>query len=662
MEKDLFEALNSVYTFQVTGQDNGVNTSWVFDNGTQKLGLKMAAIKPGALKKYKPAERVAQFFLFRVTDTGKTGGAPKTIFKPLQTVSTIAHIISLQASENKLNAFVIRFPKGMDGEGLIGLMQRVANKVGSIRFEQQGYYTFEGLQYGYALFVRSGRNIDSFFGKEWTKYTNHQDVLEYASTFNHVNVKLDKLQQKAELLSGIVRSLDKQNTRIGVPAKLDISTIAGGNDIPDNIADFNASEPSIYNRKTQKSFDNVDSDVDEVKPQSEYDRLEAMFGYVLRGASEKYVQGKGYELEQDPQQAEWQRKFEDKKITAETIATGESLEFIREWLTEGFMNNWITEYRKDGKILIDQAVSDACYGYIDNISKKVIRNYKKLESKYIKPSDRDIVIKYTGSEFSDINNALLHGLELENNVSNIKKMDTAFENSGRILPKDVILYRGMSMPSSLFLETIKGKAFHFRTFVSTSFSPRTGLLGFVNTISNSSKENSVHYNMSGIQKAVDNEEIVDDKKTVSVGMVIRDAYKVPVLIPGTVSSYETECEVILSRGTTMKVTDVFVSKDEYKDVAGTLSMSVMGLNEIKLNEVYDGDHFVKTGEIRKMSFSMFVESRKASKKTKERNYNEFYTLAAKGYSRNIKNKILSRKEKEEELRIQQKFGGELISE
>lgn len=661
MELELIEALNTVYSYQVVGQDNGVDTSWVFDNGTQKLGLKMAAIKPGTLKKYKPAERVAQFFLFRVSDTGKTGGAPKTIFKPLQTVSTIAHIISIQAQENKINAFVVRFPKDMDGERLIGLMQRVANKVGGIRFEQQGFYSFEGLAYGYALFTRAGRSIESFFGKEWDKYVAHKDVIEYAATFNHEKVNLDKLEKKARIISGITRSLDSQNIRLGVPAKLDIKTVAGGNDIPEEVADFQSTTKTVYQSK--KSISDYESvSLDDINPEAEHDSLESIFSYNLSGISTQWGMNDEKDVVQDPAQEAWQKSFEQKQITAESIAKGESLEFIRDWLIEGYVNNWITGYTEDGKFNIDRAMADACYGYVINLSKKVVSKYTEIDKEYVKASDRTIVGRYTASDFTDMNNALLLGMDIEENKGLIHDMDKAFENSGRRIPEGTILYRGMRMNKKLLVETLKGKAFHFRTYVSTSLSPNTGLIAFENPISTIAKPSSVAYSSDNVASEIEDDRTIHPVLGFTVSMIIRDGHKVPVIIPGKVSQYNNECEVILSRGTTMRVTDSNIVKDKHDDVAGILSMSVLGADEIKLNETYDGDHLVKTGEVRKLSFSAFAESRKSVKKSKERNYSDFIAYAASGYRNKTSGKILSQREKDERDRISRKFGGELLTD
>lgn len=677
MNQELFEALNTVYTYQVVGQDNGVNTSWVFDNGTQKLGMKMAAIKPGALKKYKPAERVAQFFLFRVSDTGKTGGAPKTIFKPFQTVSTIANIIATQSAENRINAFVVRFPKEMDGEGLMGLMQRVANKVSPVKYEQKGFYHFDGLQFSYGLFVRQGKEIESFFGKEWSKYIVHKDVLEYAASFKLNTVKIEKMQQRAEAISGVVRALDAQNIRVGIPPKLDITTIAGGNDIPEDVAEFQMKNKTVYSK--QKS-------ISDVKPVDAEDTV------VLKVDATRFVKdlpGVTVDLDADGNvdefQQTWINDFSYKEITVQDIANGNALEFIENWVASGILNGYLTlsaAKGNDRKQQFANLVSDICARYVNVISSHAQAKYYTYGTKYINPKDSAIVNTYTSAKYREINGFLLNGEYGTGptmlNKDRVKLLDEAFDRSGVRLPEGVVLYRGMRMTPTIAKQVVKGKVFHFRTFVSCSLRPNISLYAFgadiSKTIQGRANTNTFMFSPEEkgnikIRNLVSDEDISAELnnenatiQSINIAMIVNDAHKVPVIIPGDVSDFSSECEVVLSRGTTMKINDmIMVVERRFTDsnhFYGTMDMSVMGPEEVKLNEVYDGDHFMETGELKKMSFSSFMESKKTPKKTDSRNRIEFMNQAL--ISRRNEERVYTAKEKEDLQRLRDKFGGELL--
>lgn len=689
MNLELFEALNTVYTYQVAGQDNGVNTSWVFDNGTQKLGLKMSAIKPGALKKYKPAERIAQFFLFRVSDTGKTGGAPKTIFKPLQTISTLAHILAVQCEENRLNGFVVRFPKEMDGSNLINLMQRVLNKTSKIKYEQKGFYTFDGLQYGYAMFVRQGRDVnETLFGNIWSKYLVHQDVLEYAASFTMNSVELKKVQKKAELVSGIVRALDSQNIRMGIPAKIDFTEIAGGRDTPESVAAFTKDNKTVYH-----SDKNIDAYAEFDEP---YDTLTTFDSSISdmfsRSDRVRNTQYDDTTFEPDAAQEEWRQKFARERITAASIANGSALDFIEEWTAEGIANDWIIPFQKHGEADMGPTVASIAKAYIDAISYRIANHYELTEKSYVNgQANREAVSGYTGLDYVQMNAILLHGINNEDDADQsamrkIVALDKAFEETGVILPKGIDLYRGMMMDVDVLLDTMKGKAFHFRTFISTSLRPNMSLYAFsgdlFKVIQNKfgdsyDKENDIPIRARGYDSTQDfeadleknyNPNDVNANKVASkayMSMIIHDAHKVPVIVPGYTSQYPKECEVILSRGTTMRLNDANITRDKEEygmfTIHGVLDMSILGSNEVKLNEVYDGDHFMETGQLKKMGFSSFAEARKVKKATPAENITKFFSKALTAQSRHNGNTILTRKEREEQARLVSKFGGQLLT-
>ncbi|WNL62984.1 hypothetical protein [Citrobacter phage Ci1] len=689
MNLELFEALNTVYTYQTVGQDNGVDTSWVFDNGTQKLGMKMAAIKPGALKKFKPAERIAQFFLFRVSETGKTGGAPKTIFKPLQTISTLANILSIQCAENKLNAFVVRFPKEMDGDSLIGLMQRVLNRTSKIKYEQKGFYTFDGMQYSYAIFVKQGKDVtETVFGNVWNKYLVHQDVLEYAASFTMSSVELKKVQKKAEMVSGIVRALDAQNIRMGIPPKVNIVDIAGGRDTPDSVADFNKTNKTVYqDDKHIDAYSEFDEDYSDVITMD--GTIADMFSRSDRIRNTQYDDTT---FEPDAEQENWRKKFSTKRITSSDIANGSALEFIEEWVSEGIANDWIIPFVKHGDVDMGPTVASITKSYIDAISYRVIDRYESMTKRYVNGVENQIAVaEYTGTAYIDMNKVLLHGIDLNDSTDSsaarrIKALDEAFKTTGVVIPKGIDLYRGMLMDTEVLIDTMKGKAFHFRTFISTSLRPNLSLYAFngdlFNVVKNTfgdsydnennisiraRKYGSVDELESDIKRDYNGEDPSKNKvgSKAYMSMIIHDAHKVPVIVPGMDSQYSKECEVILSRGTTMRLNDANITRDKEEygmyTLYGVLDMSILGSNEVKLNEVYDGDHFVETGELKKMGFSDFMESRRPKKATSAENATKFFTKAIAAQCRENSNKILTRSEKEERARLVSKFGGQLLT-
>lgn len=657
---ELFEALNTTYTYQTVGEDNGVDTSWVFDNGTQKLGVKMAAIKPGALKKYKPSERVAQFFLFRVTDTGKTGGAPKQIFKPFQSISTLSRIIAAQCDEHKLNAFVVRFPKDMKGDDLINLMQRVANKVSKIKYEQKGFYSFDGLQFSYGLFVRQGRDIDSYFGKEWSKYLVHQDVLEYAASFAMTSVQppIKKMQAAGEAISGLVRNLDKQNIRMGIPHKIVITNIAGGDDIPAKVEILSKESPNVYQKEPSGKVKEIDTK--EFKHTTQSGLLD-MFSHRIVGMKLDYDETT---FDQTDAQASWERRFKDQQVNPAHIANGEAFEFLEEWLSEGLVNGWINKNHyttKDGSVDMNGLLADAARGYIDEMSSIAFDNYRKIGT-YVKQEDADAVRLYTSNFYKSINTGLLTGQMSGEAKGTIVALDNAFRNSGVRIPTDMLLYRGMRIDTDLSKKVLKGKAFYFRPYVSTSLRPNIGMFSFNADFHSFLKHSRESGTMDTDQTLDRIEKIYDDLEPyIPVTMVLSGGYKVPVIIPGEVGEYQQECEVILSRGTTARINNAKFSEGKYGDyhqIYGVLDMEIMGADEVQMHEQYDGDHFIATGELKKMDFMSFMEAKRKPKKSASDNRIDFMSAAIQSPRAN--KKIMTKKEKETAQRIRDKFFNDLM--
>ena len=90
---------------------------------------------------------------------------------------------------------------------------------------------------------------------------------------------------------------------------------------------------------------------------------------------------------------------------------------------------------------------------------------------------------------------------------------------------------------------------------------------------------------------------------------------VPVIVPGTVHKFPSEVEVILPRGVTLKIESIkLVNENISNDAFVHWQTSVVSPKDISVNEVYDGDLFLKTGEMKLMSFGQFNEAKAVVKK------------------------------------------------
>jgi hypothetical protein len=271
--------------------------------------------------------------------------------------------------------------------------------------------------------------------------------------------------------------------------------------------------------------------------------------------------------------------------------------------------------------------------------------------------------KYCGLSFETVNRFLLNGeLRAEQNEIEdiIKTMDRAFTESASIVPKDTVVYRSMAFPDWMFIETLEDKVFHFRTYVSTSLSPYVGL-----TFAGAGLKPVV-----GCSYIDDPEEISTEPMNtkISTSMAIRDIHTVPVIIPGKISNSPRECELILPRGTTIRLNKVAIGRGAVymtrKIDSAIMDCSVVDPSELSESvEIFDGDELFKTGRLveYKGGFTGFVrgvEIMNEQKKPKGDIANEIRMYQISNLARKAG---LKGKEKDDDEQSDAKFSSDLFS-
>ncbi|QHJ75743.1 RNA polymerase ADP-ribosylase [Acinetobacter phage vB_AbaM_PhT2] len=223
--------------------------------------------------------------------------------------------------------------------------------------------------------------------------------------------------------------------------------------------------------------------------------------------------------------------------------------------------------------------------------------------------------EYTGSEFSDINDYLLGKHDPYPGIENIiDDLDAAFKN-GTTLERGTILYRGQSVKFGQMKSIMDTKMLYFKNFVSTSLYPviyggfgnatvsidpgaqdETNLTG-----SDLAKSSAYH---SAYKELIQANTIEDIDAPLTAALIIKGADKINVIVPGEHSFYPDECEVILPRGTILKVNKVVGEVNDNETTYGAVLMetTVVGPEQIDENEdVYDGDLFLTEGKLEKIS-------------------------------------------------------------
>ncbi|AHY25449.1 ADP-ribosylase [Serratia phage PS2] len=227
------------------------------------------------------------------------------------------------------------------------------------------------------------------------------------------------------------------------------------------------------------------------------------------------------------------------------------------------------------------------------------------------------VSAYTTSWYDSVNSALQGYGAIQFQEKHIAQMDKAFDYGTKLEP-GTTLWRGMQMSESVWESSIESKLFYFANYVSCSFYP---IIFSENGFGGVSKQLSkMSHNKT---KDIDAGDAVPDLyiggSKVRVGFAISGAEKVKVVVPGPLSEYPEEGEVILPRGTTIafnKIHHGTATRDAHKHSA-IIEATVMAPEELTEGaEIYDGDALLETGKLVKLGgFSQFLtESVKVSDK------------------------------------------------
>ncbi|ADG60104.1 Alt-like RNA polymerase ADP-ribosyltransferase [Acinetobacter phage Acj9] len=236
------------------------------------------------------------------------------------------------------------------------------------------------------------------------------------------------------------------------------------------------------------------------------------------------------------------------------------------------------------------------------------------------PEVRKSISSYCGQSFKDINNYLLGTRpKTASTTKHIENLDEAFAK-GLTLPKGTILYRGHASSSAEINRAAKDKYFVFKNFVSTSLRP---IIFSGGTFSGYGASTQV--DASAVPSKSDTQEFVQtleddlgvrDDAGYMYSFVITGAEKIKVIVPGELSAYPEEGEVILPRGTILRINSMYANT-----VSPTTKSSVQILVEASIvppdqltedTQVFDGDVLMETGEIKPVRglFSTLYEAKK----------------------------------------------------
>lgn len=216
------------------------------------------------------------------------------------------------------------------------------------------------------------------------------------------------------------------------------------------------------------------------------------------------------------------------------------------------------------------------------------------------PEQTKAIKSYTELGFQNINGALLGMKKLTSAAKEeIEALDSAFAN-GIKLPKGTVVYRGQALGKDVLSKSIENKIFYFANFVSCSLLPIIYSGMYVDSTDLASID------------PLDPEEVSADnyeKNYFKIAWVISGADKIRTIIPGKISSFNEEVEVILPRGTAVSIKSVTIDGDKVM-----IDASVVDPSLLENENIYDGDTLINEGKIKpldgKIGFRSFIKEAK----------------------------------------------------
>ena len=274
----------------------------------------------------------------------------------------------------------------------------------------------------------------------------------------------------------------------------------------------------------------------------------------------------------------------------------------------------------DEKAAIIQFVMNGIYKLIDESAAQAYEYASnEVTPKGLTQAESDAIEDYCADSYVEMNSFLLGKPDstreeyMERAIKHIETMDSAFAK-GSVLPPGTTLYRGQEVTFKTLRHNIENKMFYFKNFVSTSLKPN--IFGEYGKNYMALDDTGAVFSGEG-EGSVDAEDLMhmgshstyanEDAET-NVGMVIKGAERIKVIVPGHLSGFPSEAEVILPRGILLKINKVstyMMKETAYNKylIEGTIVPPSEQLEE----SVYDGDHLMETGEVRPIAgFNQFL--------------------------------------------------------
>ena len=533
--------------------------------GTNDMVIRMVSYtsKGDAIKNLKPGDKYAHVILMSLSEKGNVaelkGGLGSD---PVGALNTVFDQVYSTFKANHMQAVLFRFPaKKMKGQEktLQRIMGRLVAKRGNLEIVDEIFANTN--KHSYILIKKKGivlEDIPGIPGIDSEVFTKVESKVGDV----YINKKTGEKITKDEAIASEIAEIENKRSDKTVVSRSRISRkqmleIVRSSDPDSSLANMIPAIRKLYDElmetsdQAKKGGDTNPILVDALK--SSKQNMENRIDYI------------------ESQEIPSEQMILIRKILKETYKGQDYISFITEFLSKLDANSGELDAIKN-KIISEfpTAIIPGLKSIKRNMGYMITYNYIsslydtnlsiKTFSDGFSELQKDAIEAYCNDYYGAINGFLGGRLSTSESlaVKYIKAMDSAFDK-GITINKDMLLYRSTRIPRDVLVPIIETGKYYSPTFMSTSMAPRVFDIG------------DIHANIDS--KYPVTQVLEENNRDIIVAFVITGAHKIKTILPGNLSPYSSEQEIILPRGLMFDIKNVQFSNVGFVEGKTTLDYS-----------------------------------------------------------------------------------------
>lgn len=613
--------------------------------GNNNLAVKMVSFmsRSDAIKQVKLGDKFAQVFLMSLSKsangTNLKGGLGSD---PLGTLNTIFDTVYEQVKKLKMDAVMFRFPaqkmKGQE-KTLQRVLARLAMQRTGGKFKVlEELYRFNDSRHSYVLLYRKSKPIEDISGIPGINADLYSKV-ETKVGDAYVSKETGQQVSKMEAIAGSLADVEHKRNEKSIISRSKVSRsilmkALYGIDKGEGLSGFSdeakesfvelQNKPPVYlskgapksrvvervNNKINEQFNKASESLLNLNqyPEGEnitdYDRdtFSDLRAIVVR-ASTAHVDG-NYAFDNPDEMIEIAKPLAIK--LAELLKTTKDTETLYKELIKYTLKIIRPDTDEEKKQSI---ISQMIFSLNNVISSIIETEYKNSdEVSDFTSKQEDAIVLYTTNEYTKINDFLLGKDPSSKRFYKdiIPELDSAFEK-GVQLDKSTILYRAHRLFYTDMTKAVENKILYFPNYISTTLKPK--VFSEIPKVKEPEKPSWSDIAQQTLNTDLVSAETNDSSKSLfDLAIVIKGVDKVKVIVPGQLSKYADEAEVILPRGSALKINNIIPGKQHSQNLL--VDTAYIAPEQIEESmELYDGDKFLNEGKLEKLDFSSFMNKK-----------------------------------------------------